>query len=131
MTKSTTTQQKYLKFEVFLRAIVSQPGDALPRLILADALEEHGFDREAAGQRWAAREVKYPLHQGPGGGWFTSNCTLPYHCSLPVDVFWPKGSWNCNENYYNVIKPLHCEQWFLRRCGEIHWNDQGEPEEPE
>ena len=39
------------ELDAFLRAIAARPGDALPRLILADWLEERGMDAEGAGQR--------------------------------------------------------------------------------
>ena len=42
------TESHLRECEPFLRAIAERPGDALPRLILADWLEERGLDREAA-----------------------------------------------------------------------------------
>src|SRR5262245_40445265 len=38
----------------FLAAIAERPGDALPRLMFADWLEERGYDQEASDQRLRA-----------------------------------------------------------------------------
>ena len=112
--------------EPFLAAIVAAPGDALPRLIFADWLSEQGWDAEAAGQRWAAREGKYP-RVGRPGGWFTSDAEWHPYCLLPIDVFWPNELWNSDTEYYAVTEPLDCERWFLHRCGELRWDAAGEP----
>lgn len=47
--------------EPFLRAIVAAPEDALPRLMFADWLEEHGFDKEAAYHRRVSKNP--PMRQ--------------------------------------------------------------------
>lgn len=53
----------------FLEAIADRPGDALPRLIFADWLEERGYDREASWQRWSAATGIRPLRSGGGAVW--------------------------------------------------------------
>src|SRR5262249_15688074 len=47
--------------ETFLRAILTRPGNAMPRLIFADWLEERGYVPEASGERWRA--------ENPGAPW--------------------------------------------------------------
>jgi len=104
----------------FLRAIVDAPGVALPRLILADWLEENGHWRAAAGQRWAAREGKWPGIIGwCRSGWNPTNTELP-------DVFYDDFN---NIEILGSIDQLDCELAYLSRCGQLDWPD-GEPARP-
>lgn len=82
------------ELDAFLRAIAARPGDALPRLILADWLEEQGMDAEGAGQRWAARKEKYPQTLSrlmPGWG-YRDRFGFPPHAVLPWALFKANGA---------------------------------------
>ena len=63
------TESHRQEAEPFLQAIAERPGDAIPRLVFADWLEERGYHREAAGQRWAAANEKTPYHSARGYVW--------------------------------------------------------------
>jgi uncharacterized protein (TIGR02996 family) len=52
--------------EPFLRAIVDNPDDALPRLVFADWLAEQGFDRKAEWERRLAGRMG--IHPDDPGG---------------------------------------------------------------
>lgn len=101
---------------------------------MADWLDDHSWWREAAGQRWAAREGKYPLPYRPPehpewfGGWYTDFLPgddpadrRPGHSELPAlfdDVTTPTGR-----------DLVACEVAFLRACAQLDW-PAGEPARP-
>jgi uncharacterized protein (TIGR02996 family) len=109
--------------DAFLGAIAAAPGDALQRLIFADALEERGCDAAAAGQRWAAARGKYPQTQSrlmPGWG-YRQLYGFPEHAVLPWSLF----------AVYDALgrargsNPVDCERQFLIACSRLAWTVRG------
>lgn len=110
----------------FLAAIAANPGVALHRLIFADFLEEMGCDAEAQGQRWLAREGKYPQAGfGLTGGWYSDNAGgIQPHARLPFAFVARYDSDVVADSHGNDL--VGCERIILRRCGELRW-EGGEP----
>ena len=110
----------------FLKAIAAAPGDALPRLIFADWLDEQGRDAEAAGQRWAARHGKYP--NGDGIGWYGRfSYRASKHNNLPAAFWIGFFSGAADPLYDGSGSAVDEEQRFLSRCAKLTWAADGEP----
>jgi uncharacterized protein (TIGR02996 family) len=97
----------------FQADIDEHPGDATPRLVYADWLEEQGRPDEAFCQRWMAKHGKHPGdRRGPriqarySWGWWPEGMTdyppSPRHAKLPLQVFLalPKASYFAGHRYY-------------------------------
>jgi hypothetical protein len=138
-----------------LRAIATSPGDPLPRHLLADHAEEHGFGNVAAGQRWAAKHGKRPAahddetmrrHAGPFadlhyGGWFhpADQNDIPgdeysdysRQFRLPAAFGDPSGNMPTIYQSSPTTTVHDHERNFLQRSHELNWHpDSGEPMAP-
>jgi hypothetical protein len=128
-----------------LKAIAGSPGDPLPRHLLADHAEEHGFDNVAKGQRWAAKHGKQPeADDHLPGGWYRHFGDGPGrpeqlpHFMLD-DEPWNGGALQADvetmtpaarlwgRSYRSSLGNLPHETDFLHRSHEIDWDDEGEP----
>lgn len=71
-----------------LAAVRADPEDWDARRVLADALEEAGDLVAANGQRWQARERKWPLPNGAewAWGWIDDPGGAQLHWRVPTDV---------------------------------------------
>jgi uncharacterized protein (TIGR02996 family) len=120
--------------DAFLRAIVAAPGDALPRIVFADYLDELGLVAEALGQRWAAKHGKRPCRQHEcdlsSGGWWTDgpSCDtyrIPNPSRLPEILSGAKAAALIYPDGKDLVE---CERTLLDVCGSaIDWSDDGEP----
>lgn len=108
-----------------LAAVLDHPTDDMPRLILADWLEEHGRVVEAHGQRWQAANNKRP-HQITGEYPFmwTSEGGLPEalpHAGLPRDVCRAMGfqEWQCYSTLAIAERSLADVLWLMRHHHDV------------
>lgn len=133
----------------FLKAIVAgqktQPVDHNQRLYFADWLEDQSFYNEAHGQRWAAKNYKYPqpaishYESQTNGGWYGDDEG--------------RGGWAYNGKYNHHTLPmlnfetleeaiqyhptlitlssdkssLASEMLFLLKCGQMKWTEDSRP----
>jgi uncharacterized protein (TIGR02996 family) len=118
-------QTLYLAGGRFLAEIADHPGDPAHRLAFAAWLDAHGLRREAAGQRWAARHGKRPV-AGDGdyeyecGGWYRASDRAEASATLPDCLYRIAGA-------PGNSKPFCYEAYFLCACGEVEWDEDGEP----
>jgi uncharacterized protein (TIGR02996 family) len=115
------------EWRAFVRAIADRPGDALPRLVFADWLDERGHSREAAGQRWAARHGKY-AQRLPSGWlrWLIRSKPSASPCNLL-----PMFTRTALSRRWDFETAFDSEHVFLAACAQLDWQPDGEPDYPE
>lgn len=110
----------------FLKAIVAEPSVALPRLVLADWLEERGYDKSGRGQRWAAELGKRPEWNDVGTegffwSWIAWDAEMPGRdppCYLNPDIFSRIPGRACR------IPPYADDRLYLKHASAVasEWN---------
>jgi uncharacterized protein (TIGR02996 family) len=140
--------------EGFLRALaLSDKPDPLTRLQFADWLDEHGYDRAAQAQRWAARMKKSPEKRGvvdahgitSSGGWYNAGrpATRPLNDGSFREVarrlinhlpeYLPNVFFSVHNNLWNdwgESDPLGPERNFTDAGNRVGWTEEGEPTHP-
>jgi hypothetical protein len=124
-----------------LKAVATSPGDPLPRHMLADHAELHGFTNVAHGQRWAAKNGKYAAARVNGdtnGGWFVdhqhpmfrSRPGQQYHPHVIPAAFDRDPARTTGSVFTRSAHPdtgtLHNEHDFVRGSHHAEWDDAGE-----